>query len=88
MIFTGDPLWTDEDRAWALAWQAYLAELCSGCGHSLTETLEKKNQFAYDAEIIRCHACAATHRVMEKFTKDGGNSAGAMTRFKREPELT
>lgn len=81
----GDGSWSEEDRAYALAWQQYELELCSGCGHHLAVTTDKNNQFAYEGEIVRCHACAAKARTSQKFSKDGGDSAGALVRMTKYP---
>lgn len=81
----GDGGWTAEDRAYALAWRAYLDEHCSSCGHDLAVSTNKDNQFAYRAEIVRCHACAARDKAAQKFQKDGGDPAGALTRFTKYP---
>lgn len=81
----GDGSWTAEDRAYALAWQQYQGELCGGCGHDLAVSTAREHQFAYGAEIVRCHACAAKDKAAQKFQKDGGDSAGAMTRMTKYP---
>lgn len=81
----GDGSWSDEDRAYALAWQQYQRELCSGCGHDLAVSMAKANQFAFGAEVVRCHACAAKSRATETFQKGGGDTAGAMTHMTKYP---
>lgn len=46
----------------------------------------KDNQFAYAGEIVRCHACAARHRVQKKFADDGGDTAGALVHLTKFPK--
>lgn len=87
MVAPGEPGWTDEDRAWALAWQDYQADQCGGCGHPLSVTTKKENQFAYGGEIVRCHACAAQTRIVRKYAdQDGSDQAGVMVRMTTSPD--
>ena len=76
VVGPGDPVWLDEDRAYVLAWQAHRRDTCTGCGHSLTTSTAKENQLGYDAEVVRCHACAAQQRTLTKFADDGGERPG------------
>lgn len=52
-------MWLDEDRSYALAWQAEDADRCSGCGHPMTETLDPANEEAYVGHAVVCHSCRA-----------------------------
>lgn len=61
----GEPLWTDEDRAWAIALLEYEADLCSGCGQPRSETTEAANETKYTTTALRCHGCAAVARESE-----------------------
>lgn len=82
----GEPLWTDEDREWALALLAYEADLCSGCGQSRAETTDEDNEFSYTAQALRCHGCAAVARGSEPFTAPGADARGlliAVTKTRR-----
>lgn len=48
--------------------------------------MAKQNQFGYDAELVRCHACAARARVYEQYAKqEGADTAGLMVRITRTP---
>lgn len=47
--------------------------------------MAKENQYAYDAEVIRCHACAAKERAVESFEKAGGETHGLGVRLTRTP---
>jgi hypothetical protein len=78
-------VWTEEDRAYALAWQDYSRDTCGGCGQQLTVSTAREHQFAYEGEPVRCHACATQHRIVAKFSKDGGDTDGVMVRMTRRP---
>jgi len=72
--------WDADDRGFALALLAIEAETCSGCGHPVAESMDAANQFAYRAELLRCHACAAADKATEG---DGINHAGLRVRVVR-----
>jgi hypothetical protein len=55
----GEALWTDEDRAWALALQAEDAGTCGGCGQPRAESTDPANEGRYSAEAVECHGCVA-----------------------------
>lgn len=82
----GAPMWTDEDRAYALAWLDYERDLCKGCGQSLTKSTHKDNQFGYGGEIVRCHSCAAQARTVHRFVDDGNDQSGVMFRMTTMPD--
>lgn len=71
-----EPLWTDEDRAWAIALLEYEADLCSGCGQPRSESMAIENEFRYHPTALRCHGCAAVARESEEFS--GSNTKGLM----------
>lgn len=73
----GESLWTDDDRAWALALLQVEAETCAGCGQPLGETTDPALEEAWRAEVIRCHACATASRQAEAFQTGGGSPHGA-----------
>lgn len=56
----GEPLWLPEDTAWAMALAAVEADSCPDCKQPWSEATDKASEFAYDAHLIRCHACAAS----------------------------
>ncbi|NUP49013.1 MAG: hypothetical protein HOW97_17160 [Catenulispora sp.] len=66
IVAPGDPLWTDDDRDWAMALMTYEADLCT-CGQPRSESMNADNEFAYAAEPLRCHACKAIARGSESF---------------------
>jgi len=59
----GEPLWTEEDRAFALALLVHESEQCSGCGRPRGETTDPKMDGMYRAVAMRCHGCAAVARA-------------------------
>ncbi|MGW6913706.1 hypothetical protein ACWGB8_07790 [Kitasatospora sp. NPDC054939] len=77
MPAAGEPLWTDSDRAWALALLQVEDETCSGCGQPLAESTDPDSEYRYVAEVIRCHACTTAGRHAERFHQDGGDQVGA-----------
>lgn len=82
----GEPYWTDLDRGYALEWQAERTERHPSCGQPLDESMARANQFAYEAETVRCHACAAKERVGQQYqNQDGADTAGLLVRLTRTP---
>jgi len=63
----GEPLWTDEDRAWAIALTLEETEVCGGCGQPVAECVDPRNEDAYQATSWRCHACTAKDKEGEKY---------------------
>ncbi|MFD5916172.1 hypothetical protein ACFVYP_07070 [Kitasatospora sp. NPDC058201] len=76
-------MWTDEDRAWALALLAVEAETCSGCGHSLVDGLDGELEEGWRAEVLRCHACATAARHLDGWRDAGADTRGAQVRVTR-----
>lgn len=70
----GEPLWQPEDRWWALALLEAEAGLCRDCGHPTAETTDRDAEYAYDADVLRCHGCAAGARRIGAL--QDSNSAG------------
>lgn len=58
----GDEAWSSWDRAAAIAWQADQADVCSGCGHRLSESMAPEAEDDYEAHLLVCHACATRGR--------------------------
>ncbi|MFJ2863678.1 hypothetical protein [Kitasatospora sp. NPDC087314] len=77
VVGAGEPLWTDSDRAWALALLTVEEDTCRGCGQPLTESTDADAENAWTAEVIRCHACTTAHQRSTQFQKDGGDLGGA-----------
>ncbi len=81
----GQPLWTSQDTALAVALTALEAVTCS-CGHDRRESMSVENEYAYVADAVRCHACAARDRAAEAFAKQDGATAGLAFRVRRKDE--
>lgn len=48
--------------------------------------MARANQFGYDAETVRCHACAAKERVAQQYqNQEGADPAGLLVRLTRTP---
>lgn len=62
VVGPGEPLWTEEDRAAALEWQAYQKSLCPGCKRPRTESFDVAMDDHYDVHAFQCHACYARDR--------------------------
>ena len=71
----GQPLWTAQDTALAVALTAVEAATCS-CGHDRRESMAPANEYAYTAEAVRCHACATRDRAADNYAKADGSMAG------------
>lgn len=64
---TTGPIWTDADRAAAMALAAYEADLCPGCGHPLRETTDPAAEEALYAELAaRCHRCTVLGQIRDR----------------------
>lgn len=72
-----EPLWTDDDRAWAVALLVEEAEECSGCGVPISEAHDPTREFTEDetayywsSPAVMCNACAARDRAARKARED------------------
>ncbi|QXE36212.1 hypothetical protein KQY30_20155 [Streptomyces sp. GMY02] len=72
----GEPLWLDEDRAWALALTEVEGDVCPDCGQPWSEASKIDNEYAYTAEVVRCHACLAGAQAAHAHQKRGGDARG------------
>ena len=61
VVGEGEPLWLEDDRAWAMALLEVEADTCSGCGNPLSET----TAFIFDAKgrKVPAHTYAASRFV-------------------------
>ena len=75
IVAPGEPLWAQADTDLALALADLEAEQCPGCHHPRAETMDPANEFSYEAEPVRCHACAARDRASRN-VGDGWDDAG------------
>lgn len=82
VVAEGEPLWTDDDRAWAMALAQVEADQCPECGTPWTEATSPDREFSYKAELIKCHACAASARAVRAHQDGGGTSDGLHVHIK------
>jgi len=79
VVAEGEPLWLAEDRAWSLALLEVEADSCPGCGQPWAEATDAKNEFAYTAELVRCHACSTSaKRVRAHQDRNGEGSTDGL----------
>lgn len=76
VVADGEPLWLDDDRAWALALTQVEADSCPECGQPWGEATDQGNEFAYRAELVRCHACTTSAKAVKAYQDRGGDGAG------------
>jgi hypothetical protein len=77
VVSGGQPQWTAEDTALAVGLTAIEARACT-CGHDRADTTKPEAEDLYQAQPIRCHACATRDRAAQKFADDGGSPAGLL----------
>ena len=77
VVAPGEPLWSEEDRAWALALSHVEGDQCPECGEAWGEATDVKSEFAYKAELIKCHACATSARAV-RIHQDGHGTADGL----------
>ena len=69
----GQPLFLPEDTNWALAHAEYKAQVaaarCHLCGLPKKVCRNPDNQFAFEAEIERCHATYAMASAQERISR-------------------
>lgn len=70
-VTTAGPEWGPEDHELALSLLEYEARLCPGCGGHAAETTAAEHEFAYVADAVLCHRCAAIGREHAKWAKAG-----------------
>ena len=76
VVGPGEPLWLDEDRAWALALAEVERDSCPDCGQPWSEASAAESEFQYDVALLRCHACAAGARKAHAHQEAGGDAKG------------
>jgi hypothetical protein len=79
----GEPLWLDEDRAWALALLEIEADTCPDCGQPWGEAIDPENEERFLAETLRCHACTAAGQAVQAYQDKNGSAQGIHVHIKR-----
>ncbi|MBP2583037.1 hypothetical protein J3A78_003515 [Streptomyces sp. PvR006] len=88
VVADGEPLWLDDDRAWALALLDVEANACPDCGQPWHEATDKDNEFAYRAELIRCHACTTSATSVRAYQDKNGSADGLHVHIERPREVS
>lgn len=73
-------MWTDDDRAWAIALLDLEADTCA-CGQQQSESTKPDAEGRFTVTPIRCHACAARDSAARKFLDGAPESASDGLRF-------
>ena len=81
---SGAPPWRQVDSDLAIALTEIEADECPGCGHPRDESMDPANEFAYLAEPVRCHACAARDRAAKRDSGDDWDDSGIAWTTTRE----
>jgi hypothetical protein len=67
------PDWSDEDRGWVLAFMADQDDICSGCGHYISECRDPNTMGQWSPREVTCEACrilqAAADNVAESHAR-------------------
>lgn len=84
VVQQGEALWLPEDRAWALALLEVEANSCPDCGQPWDAATDPDNEFAFKAQLIRCHACTTSAKAVRAYQdKNNGSSDGLHVHIER-----
>lgn len=64
-VITRPSPWSDEDRAWLLAWRAEQRESCPGCGNPIEECRDPKTAGSWTPVVTTCQACLVAQAEMD-----------------------
>ena len=76
-----EPVFLPEDAAELQALAVVEAEECPRCGEDRSKSHAAEGEFAYKAEVVRCHSCATSERAVRAYAKEDGDTAGIITRL-------
>lgn len=81
VVEPGEPLFTDEDTAYAMALAEEEAATCPSCGLLKVICRDPANQFAFEAAEEQCHAtyAIASHRKKVEGQRSDEAAAATMT---------
>ena len=71
-----EPYFLEEDTEAVLEWQREQDLKCSGCGLPRDETMVPEAHQRYEGTTLYCHACAASARHEDQFSKKNQNLHG------------
>lgn len=75
-VAPGGAAFLPQDTALAVALMQLEQDTCEGCGQPRSESMQAGNEFAYQAQPIRCHGCATKARSAEAYEAAGGDRDG------------
>ncbi|GAA2484568.1 hypothetical protein GCM10010406_21040 [Streptomyces thermolineatus] len=52
------------------------ADSCPDCGQPWSEATDPANEFDYQAELLRCHACTTGAKTAGRYRDQGGDARG------------
>jgi hypothetical protein len=84
VVGDGEPLWLAEDRYWAFALLEVEADTCPDCGQQWSEATDVKSEFAYRAELVKCHACGTSAKAVRAHQDNKGNTDGLHVHVDRD----
>ncbi|MFE7954374.1 hypothetical protein [Streptomyces sp. NPDC057413] len=59
------------------------ADCCPECRQPWGEATDPANEFAYEAELVRCHACSTSAQTVKAYQEKGGKPDGLHVRIER-----
>lgn len=83
IVQPGEPLWLEEDRAWAFALLHVEADSCPECRQPWGEATARDSEESYVTELIRCHACTASAQAVRVYQDRGGSTDGLHVHLER-----
>lgn len=70
-VTTVDPEWDETERSWAMLLIDIEADICSGCGQPLSETMTLEAYEGYESgPPAVCQGCKALHRRQREYDED------------------
>lgn len=58
-------------------------DVCPDCRQPWGESTDPKNEYAFTAHLVRCHACHAAARAVGQFESSGGDMRGMHVNLSR-----
>ena len=62
----GEPLWSDQDQAEAVALVLEEWDTCRGCGQRLSESIDPEAEGHYTVDEVMCAGCQVKEAVSER----------------------
>jgi hypothetical protein len=71
VVRDGDPLWTSNDREWAIA-LSLVEEATHSCGHQINDSFNPDLAGQWETTAQRCHACASAAKLSAEYQELAG----------------